>query len=70
MGNYIRRRREELGLTLAELSERCGLSESALSLIERNLRTRLQFDTIAKLAQGLEVSIETLAKEMRTEVPA
>ena len=54
IGREVRRRREELGLTGAELAARSGLSPGAISQIENGKRTPSS-TTVMKLAQGLGV---------------
>lgn len=51
--------RERVGLTQEELGDRIGLSRSAISKIERDLRG-LSLDTALRLASTLGVSVETL----------
>lgn len=47
----------QLGLTQKEFGTLCdGLSESAVSLIEREERTDLRWATMEKLAHGVDVS--------------
>jgi transcriptional regulator with XRE-family HTH domain len=55
----VRRRREELGLTGAELAARSGLSPGAISQIENGKRTPSS-TTVMKLAQGLGVEVGEL----------
>lgn len=57
MGTLIRSRREALGLTLYELGQQCGLSESELSRLEREER-QPRFETVMKIAQALGVSAQ------------
>lgn len=59
IGTRIRQRRDELGLTLKQLSRRTGISESAISLIEHNERQPM-FDTAMRLARGLDMTAEQL----------
>jgi len=72
MGNFgsrVRERRLKLGLTLRELGELAGLSESELSLIERNERSP-RFETGMKIAQALGMKAEDLYRTPRRKVPA
>lgn len=52
-GREIRRRRLALGLSLAELSERVGLTPNFIGTIEKGLRNP-SVSTIRSLARGLE----------------
>ncbi len=60
MGNRVRNRRYELGLTQEELSQRTGLSTGHISDIENGNRKQIQGKTIKKLAKGLRLSLEAL----------
>jgi transcriptional regulator with XRE-family HTH domain len=59
IGQEVRRRREELGLTGAELAARSGLSPGAISQIENGKRTPSS-TTVMKLARGLGVEVGEL----------
>jgi transcriptional regulator with XRE-family HTH domain len=59
IGQEVRRRRDELGLTGAELAARSGLSPGAISQIENGKRTPSS-TTVMKLAQGLGVEVGEL----------
>ena len=59
IGQEVRRRREQLGLTGAELAARSGLSPGAISQIENGKRTP-RSTTMMKLAQGLGVEVGEL----------
>jgi transcriptional regulator with XRE-family HTH domain len=63
IGQRIRKRRDELGLTQAELADRCGWStadnsrQNRISMYENSKRaTRIKLEDIEKLATALEVS--------------
>ena len=58
-GRRVARWRERAGLTQEELGDRIGLSRSAVSKIERDLRG-LSLDTALRLAATLGVSVESL----------
>ena len=60
LGNKVRNRRYELGLTQEELSQRTGLSTGHISDIENGHRKELQTKTIKRLAKGLGMSLEEL----------
>ena len=52
---FIRQRRQELGISLMQLSERTGLHDSRLSRWERGLEMPDRPERLAALATGLEV---------------
>ena len=57
VGTVIRRRRDDLDRTQAEVFGLCGVSEPAISLIERGKR-RPEYDTIlAIVTKGLDWSM-------------
>lgn len=57
----IRRRRNVLGLTQAELARRVGIDERTMRRIEAG-ETQLSLLTAVELAKALDVSIDELAK--------
>jgi transcriptional regulator with XRE-family HTH domain len=54
LGNRLRARRQELGLSLRELAERVGLTASFLSQIERDLASP-SIESLRKISDALEV---------------
>lgn len=56
IGNRIKARRKEMGLTLQELAARSGLSAPFISQAERNLTTPSVW-SLMSLAKGLEVDV-------------
>jgi transcriptional regulator with XRE-family HTH domain len=62
VGNAVRRLRLANGLTIADVSDKTGISRGMLSRIE-NAATASSLDTLAKLAQALGVSMGTLFRE-------
>lgn len=61
IGDLVRARREALGLSQAQLGERCGISGPQVSRIESGVRG-LSLETLAKLARELELdAAETFA---------
>ncbi|NEA33826.1 helix-turn-helix domain-containing protein [Streptomyces sp. SID13031] len=54
----LRKYRVEAGLTQAGLAEKAGLSEQAISLLERGTRRRPRVDTIEALAGALELGAD------------
>lgn len=59
LGNTIRALRQHHSLTIAELSERVGISRGMFSKIE-NAQTATSLDTLARIAAALGVSLATL----------
>jgi transcriptional regulator with XRE-family HTH domain len=69
IGTEIRRRREELGLTGAQLAERSGLTPSAVSQIETGKRTPSS-SSVMKLAAGLGCEVGDLyPKDLSPRLP-
>lgn len=56
IGQEIRRMRESLGMTQAQLARRAGMSQSTIAGIETGKRRDLQLSTIMRLAEGLDAS--------------
>jgi transcriptional regulator with XRE-family HTH domain len=54
LGERIRERRKELGLSLEELAERTNLTASFLSLVERNINNP-SLDSLYRIAESLGV---------------
>lgn len=59
LARRVRRLRGDAGLTLQQLSDRCGISVSALSKIE-NAQLSPTYDNVIKLANGLNVDLTRL----------
>src|SRR5213078_295401 len=57
LGNAVKRRREELGLSLRDVADKTGVSASTLSRIE-NGTGKPDADNIARLASWLDMPIE------------
>jgi|WetSurMetagenome_2_1015567.scaffolds.fasta_scaffold1371283_1 transcriptional regulator with XRE-family HTH domain len=53
---FLRKRREEIGLTQKELAEKTGISRYSIINYENGRRSRPSFPIITKLAEALEVS--------------
>ena len=62
IGKCVRYRRRKCGLTLDALSERIGLSASAVSLIETGKR-EAKVSTLVALAEALECQLSDLLTE-------
>jgi transcriptional regulator with XRE-family HTH domain len=61
LGSFIRKCRREKHLTLAELSNRAGISKGLLSKIE-NGQTSSNLTTLTKLAEELDVPLSSLLR--------
>ena len=58
-GSAVKTRREELGLTQVELGEKLGISYRIIMKVE-NFQSNCKFETIALLAQGLNISLDAV----------
>lgn len=62
-GNLIRRiRRESLHETLPGFAARVGVDKGALSRIERGVRAHASWNWLRKVADGLGVPVEAIAR--------
>jgi len=69
IGAEVRRRREDLGLTGAQLAARAGMAPSAVSQIETGKRTPSSA-SVVKLAEGLGVGVGDLyPKDLSPRLP-
>jgi transcriptional regulator with XRE-family HTH domain len=69
IGDQLRVRRHELGLSLRELADRLGVSPSLISQIERG-RANPSVSTLYSIVQALDVSLdELLFNERRPAEP-
>jgi transcriptional regulator with XRE-family HTH domain len=62
-GELLRRARQAAGLTQAELAERAGLSVRGINDLERGARQTPRRDTVALLAQALDLTGATAMGE-------
>jgi len=62
IGHNIARRRKALGLTLSDLSERCGISPGMLSDVE-NAKKNPTIRTVSQIADALGCTISELVDE-------
>lgn len=69
LGGRVQQLRKRKGWTLTELGEKCGISPSALSKIERN-RLSPTYANIVRLAHGLGVNTSELFGGEGGSVPA
>lgn len=68
IGKTVRKARKNLGLTLAELSERSGVSRSMLSAIERDT-VNPTFSVVWRLAQSLGIDLVSVDTDMKSVDP-
>lgn len=54
------KRRQELGLSLRALAERCGIPQSSVVRIE-TMKTRPKLDTLIKITQALNLKLTVTA---------
>lgn len=59
LGDKIRKQRQRMNLTQEKLAEKIDISESFMGHIERGDR-KLSIDTLVKIAQELDISIDYL----------
>lgn len=52
---FIKASRIEQGLTLKKLEELTGIDAASLSRIENGIKTSIETDTLAKIAQALTI---------------
>jgi len=66
LGENVRIRREQLGLTQDEVAERAGLrytSQPWISAIERGEKTDVRLSSLQRLAKALECTVDDLLRE-------
>jgi transcriptional regulator with XRE-family HTH domain len=68
VGLRLRHRREELGLTQAELSERCGLHRTFIGSVERGERN-VSILNLRLMAQVLRVPLSDLVADTSPSSP-
>lgn len=59
VGNRIREKREARGMSATELSIQAGITSSALSRIELDVKAP-RFETLCSLAEALQVSLQEI----------
>lgn len=60
LGQLVSRARRAMGMTQTDLAERCGMTQGALSEIERGATRDVRISTAARLAEALNVSVACL----------
>jgi transcriptional regulator with XRE-family HTH domain len=68
IGKEVRRHRQELGLTGAQLAARAGMAPSAVSQIETGKRTPSS-TSVMKLAEALGVEVAELFPKSQAPLP-
>lgn len=68
LGRSVRKRREELGLSLRDLAAQTGISASTLSRIENGIG-KPDADNIARLADWLNVPVDRVVKKPGRNAP-
>jgi transcriptional regulator with XRE-family HTH domain len=67
-GGYIKRLREDRGLTLRQVEKKVKISNAYLSQVERGMRAIPTFKILEKLADVYGVSISDLTKRAEQEI--
>jgi len=63
IGDIIRQKRKEKGISLSELSRMTGVSKSYLSYIERGMKKNPSIDVIKRIFHSLHIPISILTSE-------
>lgn len=63
-GGKLRRVRENKGITLKEVAEKAGVSESLVSQIERN-KVSPSLETLIKIAEVIQIDFDYLFQELK-----
>ncbi len=63
IGPYLRLARERAGLSQRELADRTGITQAAISKMESPAKGKPYFESIAKIADVLGLSMEQLAAD-------
>ena len=66
IANHVRRRRQDIGLTVGQLAERSGISKGMLSKIE-NAQTSPSLATLERLASALDMPLTSLFRGLAEE---
>jgi transcriptional regulator with XRE-family HTH domain len=69
IANHVRQRRQELGLNVGQLAERCGIYKGMLSKIE-NAQTSPSLATVERLAAALDMPVTALFRGLEEEQDA
>jgi transcriptional regulator with XRE-family HTH domain len=64
LGVLIQEARDRLGLSQAEVADRCGLAPSHVSRLESDEKVDVRFKTIARIAAVLGLSLDDLSASL------
>ncbi len=67
IGNRIKLRRKELGLTLQQLGDKIGVEASTVRKWENNIIQNIKTDKISKIASALGVTINYIINDSRSD---
>lgn len=67
IGNRIKLRRKELGLTLQQLGDKIGVEASTVRKWENNIIQNIKTDKISKIASALGVTINYIIDDSRSD---
>ncbi|MEN1966943.1 helix-turn-helix transcriptional regulator [Lentibacillus sp. N15] len=67
IGGKLKKLRQERGYSLTRLAKEAGVSKSYLSYLERDLRENPSLQTLEKVANTLNVSLDNLLETKRKE---
>lgn len=67
IGNRIKLRRKELGLTLQQLGDKIGVEASTVRKWENNIIQNIKTDKISKIASALGVTISYIINDSRSD---
>lgn len=62
----LRRRREDLGLSMLVVSERAGISQQMVSYVERGMRTP-SLETLLRMSEALGLRLSSLLRRAEDE---
>ncbi|MBU9712105.1 helix-turn-helix domain-containing protein [Evansella tamaricis] len=63
IGDMIRQKRKEKGISLSELSRMTGVSKSYLSYLERGMKKNPSIDVVKRIFQSLNLPITILTSQ-------
>lgn len=63
MHYYVKERREELGMTQAELIQKSGVSRGVIYSLENGFEGQIKIGTLIALLKALRCGINKIAKE-------
>lgn len=67
LGDFLRAKRQTLGLSLREAAEAVGVSHSTLSEVERGLR-RPDFETLVGISEAYTVPLDTVVRMAANDI--